>query len=61
MLSKYSVTVYDISSPLFIKKYAYFVNIFHTVTGYITFRKTYFIKNKNAVISTFIALAIFTY
>nr|DAP43777.1 MAG TPA: hypothetical protein [Caudoviricetes sp.]DAR81630.1 MAG TPA: hypothetical protein [Caudoviricetes sp.] len=53
--------MYDISSPLFIKKYAYFVNIFHTVTGYITFRKTYFIKNKNAVISTFIALAIFTY
>jgi len=61
MLSKNNVTVYDISSPILIKKYFYFVNTFYTVTGYITFQKTYFIKNKNAVISTFIALAIFTY
>nr|DAY41259.1 MAG TPA: hypothetical protein [Caudoviricetes sp.] len=37
------------------------MNVFSKVTGYITFQKTYFIKNKNAVISTFIALAIFTY
>jgi len=37
------------------------MNIFSKVTGYITFSKTYFIKNKNAITSTFIALAIFTY